>query len=86
MPFKTREQMVNHWNAYAKKHLVGRKIVAASYMTDAERDANDWHASAIVIELDDGTVIYPMTDDEGNGPGALAGAHKTSGDLHFPVV
>jgi hypothetical protein len=31
---------------------------------------------ATVLVLDDGTILYPSRDDEGNGPGALFGADR----------
>lgn len=86
MAFKNREEMLKHWNDYAREHLVGRTIRAASYMSSQEQDSQDWNASALVIELDNGTIIYPMADDEGNAPGALIGSTKGHDPLLFPVV
>ncbi len=41
-------------------------------------EENGWHTGSIhanppVFELDDGTLIYPSADPEGNGPGAIFG-------------
>jgi hypothetical protein len=40
-----------------------------------------WFERGIVLELDDGTSIFPSRDDEGNGPGALFTNHDA-----LPVV
>ena len=57
---------VKYWNEVARKALVGRKIVKASY-EDTFGDGN----LGIIFELDDGTLVTVSRDDEGNGPGAL---------------
>ncbi len=53
--------------------LVGRCIVAVRPMTKAElaREGND--EGCIALALDDGTLLYPSQDYEGNAPGALFG-------------
>jgi len=56
--------------------IVDKKIVELRYMTDMEMDAEAWDPNfrrPKVLVLDDGTVIYPSQDDEGNGPGVLFG-------------
>lgn len=62
-----------YWTDFAKQHLVGRKIVAARYMTDKEVNDMGWGCKPVVFQLDDGSVWFPSQDDEGNGPGALFG-------------
>jgi hypothetical protein len=52
--------------------LVGRKITNIRYLTKEESNELDWHGErAIVFTLDDGTILFPSRDDEGNGAGAL---------------
>lgn len=51
--------------------LVGKKITKVRYMTEHERDGHGWYGRPLLIYLDDGTVIYPSQDDEGNEAGAL---------------
>lgn len=84
------KQREAYWNAYATKALTGKKIVNVRYMSKAEMDAHGWYNRALVIQLDDGTLIYPSQDDEGNGAGALFGQKpKKAGeesDLTFPVL
>ena len=60
------------WSKEVGEKLIGRKIVAVRYMTDKERKEQWWSKSAVVIRLDDGSALYPMSDDEGNDAGAIA--------------
>jgi len=51
------------------KELIGRKIVCVRPITEQEREDEGWdndHSATSVIELDNGTLIYPSSDDEGN--------------------
>jgi len=61
------------------KDLIGRKIVCIRPLSDEDRKLEGWeqtHGATSVIELDNGTLIYPSADDEGNGPGTLFGRDK----------
>jgi hypothetical protein len=51
--------------------LVGRTIRRVRYLNDEEQSNVGWDRSAVMIELDDGALLFPSQDDEGNGPGAL---------------
>jgi hypothetical protein len=59
------------WEKKAKDCLVGRKIVGVHWMENDEASAVGWRRRAIVLHLDDGNLIYPSMDDEGNDAGAL---------------
>lgn len=59
------------WTKVASDQLLGRKIVAVRYMSAEECDEMMWERRPLVIQLDDGNIIYPSRDDEGNGPGSL---------------
>lgn len=74
------------WRAYAGKHLVGRKIVGVGYMAPEDAKEAGWHERPLCLELSDGTTLYLQSDDEGNGPGALAGETKAGEGLLFPVL
>jgi len=74
------------WNKFASDNLVGKKIVAAHYMTDKETENMGWDRKALIIRFDDGSLIFPSTDDEGNDAGALFGQTKDGKDLTFPVI
>lgn len=57
---------------------IGQKIVAIRNLTEAEAAKQGWDGEwqwndGVVVELDDGTVLIPSTDWEGNRCGALFG-------------
>lgn len=61
--------------------LVGQRIVKVRKMTRAELAERDWpdqgrFGGPMVIVVEDGTMIYPMADPEGNGPGHLIARDK----------
>jgi len=60
-----------HWTDVAKSQLLGKKIVGVRYLLDEEMENLDWDEKCVVIILDDGNMIFPSRDDEGNGAGAL---------------
>ena len=56
--------------------LIDRKIVDFRPMTAEEIATEGWgdtNEIAVVLVLDDGQLLYPSRDPEGNGPGALFG-------------
>lgn len=63
--------------------LVGRQIVAVRAMTRDELDREYWlvgyrrDEQVTAIELDNGLVLYPSRDEEGNGPGEIFVADET---------
>lgn len=63
--------------------LKGRTIVGVRYMDEKDMANCGWDRSAVILVLDDGTIMWPSADDEGNGPGALyiqpSGALKEKG-------
>jgi len=59
------------WGDKVARELVGKAIVAVRYLTEEEREELDWHDRSVVIQLSDGTLLWPSRDDEGNGAGAL---------------
>ena len=61
----------NRWLHDIRPILVGRTITAVRYLSDTEADEIGWDHSSIVLELDDGTALWPSADDEGNDAGAL---------------
>lgn len=77
------------WTKFAADRLVGRTIKSVSYMTDEERELQGWYQKPLVIELDDGSVLFPISDDEGNGPGSLVffnNAGDNAGEALIPVI
>lgn len=59
------KERVAYWNEYAEHHLKGRTISDVRYIKDEE------FGRVLAITLDDGKIVWPLRDDEGNGPGAL---------------
>jgi len=53
--------------------IVGRRIVAVRPLRESELESMYWYESAsevaFAIILDDGQVLIPSRDEEGNGPG-----------------
>ena len=60
------------WHKKIAKQLCGKKIVAVRYMTPEEAESSYWNYQPILLILDDGTAICPMSDDEGNEAGSIA--------------
>jgi hypothetical protein len=67
----TETELTTRWEDVAKKLLLNRKIVGVRYMTQGEADDHGWYTRCVVIKLDNGVLIYPSADDEGNNAGAL---------------
>jgi hypothetical protein len=79
-----RIELKKQWLERIRKHLVGRTIKQVHYMTDKDLSELDWLEAAIVLVLDNGEMLYPSSDDEGNGAGAL---HTTIDKLPIiPVI
>jgi hypothetical protein len=51
--------------------LVAKRITSVRYMTQEEADALMWSKRPLIITLNDGSMIVPQMDDEGNNGGAL---------------
>ncbi len=56
--------------------ITGRRIVEVRAMSARELDAEGWplDETVPVLVLDNGAILFPSRDEEGNGPGALFGA------------
>ena len=61
--------------------LVGCRIVEVRAMNKRELEAEGWpvEESVPVLVLDNGAVLFPSRDDEGNGPGSLFGMLRGQG-------
>jgi hypothetical protein len=66
------------WAEIASNQLLGRRIVGVRYMTIPEMQDFFWQSRALVLELDDGSMIFPAADDEGNDAGVLFTTSKTN--------
>ena len=57
-------------------NIIGRKIVDVIALSKSIVEEEGWGNTpypCIGLLLDDGNIIYPSQDSEGNGPGALFG-------------
>ena len=78
---------IQTWTNKANSILLNRKIIGVRYLEDVEQEAFGWYSKCVVIELDNGTILFPAKDDEGNDAGAL---HYLGGDTDMidvlPVI
>ena len=77
--------MIETWTNKANSILLNRRIIGVRYLTDVEQEAFGWYNKCVVIELDDKTILFPASDEEGNSAGAL---HYLKGDTIdvLPVI
>lgn len=80
------QDIITVWNKKAESVLLGRKIVNVRYMLDEELEATGFYNRCIVIQLDDGTLLYPSADDEGNDAGAIHYQKKGDTEWILPVI
>ena len=66
------------WQKKIEKQLCGSTIVSVRYMTPQEAESSGWYYQPILLILDDGTALCPMSDDEGNESGSLSVFRGTS--------
>jgi len=68
----------------AKGILIGRRIVNVRQLTKEEAEKEGMDRTTTALILDDGTILYPASDDEGNDVGALFGIYDgVSGRFGF---
>jgi hypothetical protein len=79
--------MTNELTNIARETLLGKKITGVRYLTNEEKENLAWYSKCVVITLDDGTLVFPSRDDEGNDAGALYYQNKTGTQLKvLPVI
>lgn len=69
-------------------NLIGRKIVDVINLNKQIIKDEGWENTpypCIGLLLDDGNIIYPSQDSEGNGPGALFGKNVKE-DVSFFIM
>jgi len=62
--------------------VCGHKIIKTRKMTKEELAQEGWLGSyppGMVLELDNGIILYASRDEEGNGPGCMFGKGKVGG-------
>lgn len=80
------DELETEWTEKAKKWLVGCKVVDVRYMSKKEARNHGWSHRPVVLVLDNGTMIYPSKDDEGNDAGTMFGSSATGEDRTLPVL
>lgn len=55
--------------------IIGHRIVAARLLSKKEMADAYWHGEQppVALVLDNGIILYPSRDEEGNGPGTIFG-------------
>ena len=76
---------MTNWTKVAKTVLKGKKIIDVGYINKEEAKDYMWNSRGVWFELDDGTRLICMRDDEGNDAGVLAYLNK-SVDSVLPVI
>lgn len=63
--------------------LVGRRIIAVDHLTDDEMNTMGWSRGGgeVVLVLDDQSLLFAQSDEEGNNMGAMM--HEVEGDCHL---
>ena len=51
------------WQKKIEKQLCAKKIKSVRYMMPSEAKASGWYYQPILLILDDGTALCPMSDD-----------------------
>lgn len=77
---------IAYWTKEANRILANKKIVQVRYMTDQEQEVFGWNHKAIILQLDDGTLVFPSRDDEGNDAGALHFIKDSENNHCIPVL
>ncbi|MBU3625905.1 hypothetical protein ICN48_06615 [Polynucleobacter sp. JS-Safj-400b-B2] len=73
-----------YWVKKAEKQFLGKRIIGTRYLTEEEMNDLGWTQKCVVLHLDDGNIIFPSVDDEGNDAGALFTNNKECDT--FPVI
>jgi len=83
---KERAKRMANWVKKAELVLLNRKIVKVRYMDDEEMEQVGFtFHRPLVLQLDDGTLIYPSKDDEGNDGGAIHYCKENDENYILPV-
>ena len=64
--------------------LAGRKIKSVRFLSKEEAHGLGWQKRPLVLQLDNGALLYSMQDDEGNDGGAMATSFKSEPTI--PVI
>lgn len=60
-----------YWQKTAVRILQGRTITKVEYISKEDAEKRGWHKRGLIMELDDGTTLTILSDDEGNDMGVI---------------
>ncbi len=80
------DETTKYWTDVATKLLKNRTIISVRYVTDEEITDSYFYKRGLQIILDNGTILYPMQDDEGNDFGAVHYQLKDGSNLILPTL
>lgn len=61
-----------YWTKKVKEHLIGKKIIDIKWMSPkVAEETFAWYSQPCEIYLEDGIILTPSRDDEGNDGGAI---------------
>lgn len=83
------QEMHKRWNTQAREVLMGRTIIKVMYMNDkwaSDLGFDEHMGRPLMLQLDNGTIIIPMRDDEGNDGGAVQYLTKDGGFDVLPLL
>ena len=81
------KKIITKWQNSTRKLLVGKTITHVRYLKDEEMEGMDgWHYRPAVIIFNDGSMLIPQSDDEGNEGGAMLFQDKDKKHHIIPVI
>ena len=73
---ESEQKLEQKWVKNISKKLVGKTISKVRYMSEDEQEHYGWSHRPVILILNDGYVLFPSSDDEGNEGGALFTTYK----------
>lgn len=64
------------WEERCSELLVGKTIKSVRYLYTCEMKDMGWSKKSLVLFFEDGSYIFPSSDDEGNNAGVLFTSFK----------
>ena len=80
------KKLILKWQNSTRKLLVGKTITHVRYLKDEEMEGMGWHYRPAVIIFNDGSMLIPQSDDEGNEGGAMLFQDKDKKHHIIPVI
>jgi hypothetical protein len=80
------DALTKSWTKEANKQLKGKTIESVRYMTEDEMNEMMCYKRGVVIQFTDGTLAFPMADDEGNETGVIFGQTPKGKEFTLPSL